>query len=332
MSRPSRSNSSSPIAMLDSFNFSRPEHRLGSPFERNSIVQNRNSSIPNGLTIVDLSDDSDGDEEESELREIEMVRGKRKLPSWATGAGGERKRPREGMGHIQPGGHQYSALSNPFAQFAKKPAEMNHFSNRSRSWEHNSMRHPSQLGNLESSVTTATSLRGMPGVEAQRGTSAYRETYATSMMSMAKRTSSGEVSTSYERAALRVLPGTMSAYSGMANGMRLAAAADQRLSVAVDPMKRSEELAHQAVFQVLIRVSASSGFLSADVRDTFQLFLLILHCVSGQAFALGDEQEESTPDEGLLTMTLLKHQVWILISYPSFYMLVLLSCGFRSSF
>ncbi|KAG0557123.1 hypothetical protein KC19_11G104000 [Ceratodon purpureus] len=275
VSRPSRSNSSSPIAMLDSFNFSRPEHRLGSPFERNSIVQNRNSSIPNGLTIVDLSDDSDGDEEESELREIEMVRGKRKLPSWATGAGGERKRPREGMGHIQPGGHQYSALSNPFAQFAKKPAEMNHFSNRSRSWEHNSMRHPSQLGNLESSVTTATSLRGMPGVEAQRGTSAYRETYATSMMSMAKRTSSGEVSTSYERAALRVLPGTMSAYSGMANGMRLAAAADQRLSVAVDPMKRSEELAHQAVFQ---------------------------------AFALGDEQEESTPDEGLLTMTLLKHQ------------------------
>jgi hypothetical protein len=250
VSRPSRSNSSSPIAMLDNYNFSRHEHRLGSPFERNSIVQNpRASSIPNGHTIVDLSDDSDGDEEESELREIDMGRGKRKLPAgWAAG---ERKRPRESMGHIQPGVRQYAGTPNPFMKYANKPGEMNPLSSRSRSWEHSaSLRYPSQLGNLESSITTATSLRGMPGAEAQRGTSAYRETYASSML-MARRTSSGEVSTSYERAALRVLPGTMSAYPGLANGMRLAAAVDQRLSV-VDPVKRSEELAHQAVFQVLI--------------------------------------------------------------------------------
>ena len=246
VSRPSRSNSSSPIAMLDNYNFSRNEYRLGSPFERNSIVQNpRASSIHNGHAIVDLtSDDSDGDEEESELREIDMgLRGKRKLPSWA----GERKKPRAGTDHIQPGGHQF--VNNPFSQFANKAVEMHSLLSKSRSWEPSSVRYPSQLGNMESSITTATSLRGIPATEAQR---AYRDTYASSMLSsMAKRTSSGDLSTSFERATLRVLPGTMSAYTGLATGMRLAAAADQRLSVVVDPVKRSEELAHQAVFQVL---------------------------------------------------------------------------------
>ena len=60
------------------------------------------------------------------------------------------------------------------------------------------------------------------------------------------------------------------------------------------------------------------GVLLIDVRDRFQVFLVIFLRYSGQAFALGDEQEESTPDEGLLTMTLLKHQVWILVIYPSY--------------
>lgn len=253
VSRPSRSNSSSPIAVLDSFNISRNEYRHGSPFERHSIVQYpRASSINNGHAVVDLtSDDSDGDEEESELREIDMgSRGKRKLPSWAGAGASERKRPRESMGHFQSGSQLYAG-NNPFSHFAKKPAEMPPLSNRSRSWEPSS-RYPPQFGNLESSITTATSLRGIPGTEAQRGTSMYRETYASSVLSMAKRTSSGEVSTSYERGALRVLPGTMSTFTGLANGMRLAGAADQRLSIVVDPVKRSEELAHQAVFQVLI--------------------------------------------------------------------------------
>lgn len=52
--------------------------------------------------------------------------------------------------------------------------------------------------------------------------------------------------------------------------------------------------------------------MAADVMDYRNVYPTInLHCAR-QAFALGDEQEETSPDEELLTMTLLKHQVCIL--------------------
>jgi hypothetical protein len=62
----------------------------------------------------------------------------------------------------------------------------------------------------------------------------------------------------------------MSSYAGLANGMRLAAAVDQRLHAVVDPVKRSEELATRAVFQVLmiacwLRRSLSS--ISQEVKE-----------------------------------------------------------------
>jgi len=254
VSRPSRSNSSSPVAMFDSYNMSRNEDRVSSPLERNSIVGNpRASSIPSGNPIVDLtSDGSDGDEEESELREIDgMSRGKRKLPSWAD----ERKRPRESAdrSHVQPGGHQYASLARQYAHLASKAGDMSLVSSRSRSWDPSPLRYSSALGNVESSVTSGTSLRSMPGSEAQRRSTEYRvDSYTSELIRMAQRTSSGEVSTSYDRGAGRVLPGSMSSYAGLRNGMRLAAVADQRLHVVVDPVKRSEELATQVVFQVLV--------------------------------------------------------------------------------
>lgn len=233
---------------------SRNEDRVSSPFERNSIVVGnpRALSIPSGNPVVDLtSDGSDGDEEESELREIDgMSRGKRKLPSWA----GERKKPRESAdrSHVQGGGHQYAGFAHQYAQLASTAAEMSLLASRSRSWDPSSLRFSSALGNVDSSVTSATSLRVMAGAEAQRRALEYRDSYTSKLISTAQRTSSGEVSTSYDRGTGRVLPGSMRSYAGLANGMRLAAAVDQRLHVAVDPVKRSEELATQAVFQVLI--------------------------------------------------------------------------------
>ncbi|XP_024402469.1 helicase-like transcription factor CHR28 isoform X2 [Physcomitrium patens] len=187
VSRPSRSTSSSPVTMLD--NSSRHEYVFENPFERKSMIPSTRELNFNGHPIVDLSsDDSDGVEEESELRELNSgLRRKRNLLSWG---GGGMKRPRESI---------------------------------------------------------------------------HRDTFSSSWISLATRTSSGEVSTSYDR---RVLPGTMAnSITGSINGTVIAAA--------VDPVKRSEELAIQAVVQ---------------------------------AFSLGDEKEEATPDQDLLTMTLLKHQ------------------------
>ncbi|XP_024359379.1 helicase-like transcription factor CHR28 [Physcomitrium patens] len=272
VSRPSRSTSSSPIAMFD--NTSRHGLVFDSPFERNSIVENpRQFTILNGHAIVDLtSDDSDGDEEESELKEIDgRSRGKRKLPHDETE--GDRKRLREtaNSSYMQNIGTGF-----PYTQIAKKPCETISFPNRSQSWSPSSLKYSSQLGNLESSVTTATSLKNIPGYESHKTTSARRDTYTSSLTNMAQRSCSGEVSTSYDRGISRVLPGTVArSMAGLVNGMRVAATIDHRLALAMDPVKRSEELAIQAVVQ---------------------------------AFSLGDEKEELTPDEDLLTMTLLKHQ------------------------
>lgn len=68
VSRPSRSNSSSPVAMYDNYFASRNGDRVS--FEQNSIAGNyRASSIPSINPVVDLTSDG-SDEEESELREI----------------------------------------------------------------------------------------------------------------------------------------------------------------------------------------------------------------------------------------------------------------------
>lgn len=128
-------------------------------------------------------------------------------------------------------------------------------SSRSRSCDPSPLRYSSATGNVDSSVTSASPMRVMPGAEAQRRATGYRvDSYANEYIraQMAQRTGSGEVSTSYDTGAGRVLPGSMSSFAELRTGMRLAAVADQRLHVVVDPVKRSEELATQVVFQVLI--------------------------------------------------------------------------------
>lgn len=52
--------------------------------------------------------------------------------------------------------------------------------------------------------------------------------------------------------------------------------------------------------------------MAADLVDYRNVYPTINLHSARQAFALGDEQEETSPDEELLTMTLLKHQVFIL--------------------
>lgn len=253
VSRPSRSNSSSPLAMYDNYFASRNGDRVS--FEQNSIVGNfRASSIPSINPVVDLTSDG-SDEEESELREIGgLSRLKRKLPEW----GGERKRPRESADRsdFQPG--------HPFARFAHGAAN-------SRSWDPSPLRHNSAMGNLESSVTSASSLRQvMSGSDVQRKVSEY-DTYWSKAFSMTQRNSSG-VSTSLDRSTGRVLPGSMgSSYAVLANGMRTAAAVDQRMHAVMDPVKRSEELATQAVFQVLIPFCTNMIFHSGSGQGALSL-------------------------------------------------------------
>ncbi len=50
----------------------------------------------------------------------------------------------------------------------------------------------------------------------------------------------------------------------------------------------------------------------AAVLDCCDAFVILIARCPWQAFALEDELEETSPDEELLTMTLLKHQVGIL--------------------
>lgn len=245
-SRQSNSNSSSPVAMFDQ------SLRNGFTFSpsvgQNNISQyQRPFNISLAQSVVDLtSDSSDGSEEESELREISGgSRGKRKLPGWAEA---EQKKPRPAgiWPPRQPNGHSYA--NYPASTYLKKVPEMHAIPGRSQSWNPSMSKFSLQMGRMESSATTATSMmRVVPSGQALSNMAAYRDAHSSSIVNIAHRSSSGEVSTSYDRHRPRVLPGTLAGpMTGISNGVQLAAAA-------VDPalaLKRSEELAYQAVLQV----------------------------------------------------------------------------------
>jgi hypothetical protein len=90
-------------------------------------------------------------------------------------------------------------------------------------------------------------MRVVPSGQALSNMAAYRDAHSSSIVNIAHRSSSGEVSTSYDRHRPRVLPGTLAGpITGISNGIQhAAAAADPALA-----LKRSEELAYQAVLQV----------------------------------------------------------------------------------
>lgn len=245
ISRHSGSNSSSPIALVDGYNGSN-ELRFMPSVKHNGIAKDlrllRVDSGPHLHPVVDLTSDSDSDEEESELQDLTGISlGKRRLPSWVEM---NPKRPRESPAVNWPtkqlNGYQFPNHPPGSSLVKRAGPEFSSVSNRSLPWNPTTAKMQMESGRWDPS---GSSLKAVAVAEAHSNLMAYRSTHS---MNITQRSSSGEISTSYDRT-VRVLPPSLGgSISGLASGGHIVVAPNDGSST----MKRSEELAYQAVLQV----------------------------------------------------------------------------------
>ncbi len=194
--------------------------------------------------IVDLTtSDSSGDEEpQSSLQEIDSLTLKRKLPNWGRAAP---KRMRELSVVNWPSAsvmwttQQQSGGQSLTPSFLKNSgAASSSLTIKTPAWNPNPYKIPTWLDHWDH----ASSIRRVPQIEARENAGTFRK-----ISYVAERSGAAETSTSTDRGVPRVLPPTLGGSTlNIPNGAQVGIGSFE----AANLLKRSEEMAYQAVLQV----------------------------------------------------------------------------------
>jgi hypothetical protein len=246
-SRTSVSCSRSPVAMRNGNDI---DSGIG---QHSSLGQIHSNGTNLGLLGVDTGDhhpivdltasDSSGDEEpQSSLQEIDSLTLKRKLPNWGRAAP---KRMRELSVVNWPSAsvmwttQQQSGGQSLTPSFLKNSgAESSSLTIKTPAWNPNPYKFPTRLDHWDH----ASSIRRVPQIEARENAGTFRKiSYVT------ERSGAAETSTSTDRGVPRVLPPTLGGSTlNIPNGAQVGIGSFE----AANLLKRSEEMAYQAVLQV----------------------------------------------------------------------------------